>query len=899
MDTPTCASWVLDKSELPDTYSCYFYDKKAQQLLSQLTPGDSQMYLWMDRECWNCGIGNDITGASTTSWPTSTGTTLTNTPTLPPTALSNSCTKANPYLRPNPTYTPVCQGSPTALPSHLAVVTGIPAPVQPDYSLTSAYGKCAGVCAVTPGCKAFVLDVGDRFGYASDPTTTFTCYLYDMFAQDYTPYAPFSLYWTHKLWLDSTCFECNNGQDVSTTVSEPTITPPPVVRSIAAPRPGERTCEGVNNGLDTMCDYSGLPLPTGRPPLVVATGIPPPPNRRYDDDDQTSACAAVCADTVGCTAWALERTSDDWKCYVLGNLDPQKYYEEVEFLSEDDLDYDVIDKYLWNDARCYSCAPGSTTSSAPSTVATTTSDSSYTTDSSTIVTSTTDSGTTDTGTTATSTSFSVTSETTTGTITSAPPIPTRSAPALGDRNCQLTGDEQYTVCDASGLPPPATSVWRPIAVATGIPATTARYAEEQYKTCAAVCQDNPDCTAWQLRRAPAADWTCTLYGSGFDLMQYSNSLPDDWDYTEAGRLVWTDRTCYICDAVDSSSTTTTWSDSTTGWTTTTSGMDDMSWSPTTSSSATITSAPSAHTTSALPLGQRSCAEVPDAEAIFPSVLCSISGRPLPPTASVQPLLVATGLPSALQRYDDEQQVHDCASMCQDTLGCYSWAIDRDIWPARAESWTCYLYGLDFSLKTYWFSQFDRDAPEWDTVDRYLWSSRPCYACSDPVAVDNTSSTVTTTAEPSTTTTWSSSTGYDEATSTTSSATTSSNTVPPTPVCTRAAVPATDDGPACSVRGFRLQQSYSLHAYGGAGNNQTVESCAGFCWSLNQVQGGGTCGSSFWDSATRGCYIWTAGVWDALGEDAPAGRAYQRNVMDDAACWGCWGTPDDVLGAGRG
>jgi hypothetical protein len=408
-----CNSYSLDRTD-PSFWTCYLYSGFVMDYAANYNRAYSAID-WFGKGCYTCG------GSSTSSTPTTTSSSAT----VPSTTTSNAagtqaCTKRNPYI----TNTNArCQASPTVIPPAMASATGITVPVPPNYDLDGSYAQCARICANTPGCNGFILDVGN-WAFGSAPAS-FTCFFYQYTAQDSS--LGWSPYYSGKIWVDKSCYGC----ETPTSADGSMITTAP--RTISAPDVSDRGCTEFPHNLATACDASGIPLPTMRPALVVATGLPPGPFNWAQDAD--TACAAVCLDTAGCTAWAIDR--DDWTCYAYGNLDLMRYWEEVNF--QNNHNWEADNKYKWKDSRCFSCPALSSTASTSESSSTTTETSSSTTESSVTTTDSTSSSTTsETSSEPTSTTFSSTSSTSTSdtsTITSAP-VTTAAIP-LRQRTCEV------------------------------------------------------------------------------------------------------------------------------------------------------------------------------------------------------------------------------------------------------------------------------------------------------------------------------------------------------------------------------------------------------------------------------------------------------------------------------
>jgi hypothetical protein len=692
---PTCKSWVLDTgSNWPDSFACLFYDFRSQEWLAQAPYQYNHMYVWMDKSCWDCNSDSTVTSSTSTasssppttlsSTPSSTSNTITSTTisstatssplttgtsTTPASTFANSCTKSNAYLAVNPTFTPTCAKYVGDLPPPMAVLTNIS--VSDTWPPSNSYAECAGYCANTWGCKAFVLNFNGQFNsYPWIPPPSYTCHLFNLDGQHFKQQGgSFTGRFTGPVWLDMACYNCVNDWTTASAGYQPfTITTPPPAFTTSLPPAGSRTCDVLDDYGGKMCEYSGMLLPTGpRPLLAVATGLPVPA-RYYDSEEQVNECAALCQDTPGCSAWTIDRNPTGtygapWTCYIYGgSFSARLYADEYSFFRIRDTDSDDRgDYFMWNDAGCFSCLPGSTTTSS------------------------------------TVTSTSSTSQT--------------------------------------------------------------------------------------------------------------------------------------------------------------------------SSQATITGAP---TVTAPPLGQRTC--ILDDEQTTARSICSGSRPPLPPTATYQPILVATGMPPEPRWLQDEAQVQDCAGLCQDTPGCGSWVLDRGAsWsgqhqPATWENWTCMLYGEAFDLWNYWIYVVPWHSPDFNSTpsERYLWSDRDCYACNNLTA--STTSTTASTTSSSTTTT------------------SSTATPPPTP-CTRAPNPDLDRL-ACNLRGFAQPDiPYAREAPG-----HTPSTCAALCLSINQVFTSDSCTAWYLDATVGKCFMYDSlSVWDALGQTARVGASYRNNVMDDMGCWNCTGT----------
>jgi hypothetical protein len=472
--------------------------------------------------------------------------------------------------------------------------TGIPLSYKVGNDLEKAYRACAWECqksSLSYGCRSFALDTTRPDWIA--------CLLYSTTVQENAP-GPYDPAYSGIVWMANGCYTCGqNGPPYTTTTSSTssttsslwtttsstsstvttttsststssttsstsstrsstsssssttsptsTITPGPAMRTISATTLGARSCsEDPSVQRSKICDYSGLPLPTGtRAPILAATGVSAL-GQREDETPQYYQCAAICGDTPGCTAWALDRNAWgadrdlDWICYVFGvGFDLETWWSEIVYSDYDDWTYS--DRFEWSERECIVCEPAqanSTTSSSSTT-------------------STTSSSTTSSSTTASRTTSS------SSTITPGPSIPSISATPLGSRSCVGHEEVESTkACYYSGLPMP-TGTRAPILAATGVPSTDFRQdATAQYYQCAAICGDTPGCTAWMLDRdgwAPAGgrNWTCYVMGAAFDLITWLDEV-DASDYSgwyETSKYQWMDRDCISCEPAQTNSTT--------------------------------------------------------------------------------------------------------------------------------------------------------------------------------------------------------------------------------------------------------------------------------------------------------------------------------------------------------
>lgn len=666
---PGCNAWALDRgvgvypnSQL-DSWTCYFYSGSvssyAVSYMSQYTA-----VVWFGNGCYDCNPQDlAVVAPSSSSTPSSSLPQTSSiqsseiaTASSTPTSSSPLITSAAVLTTSAPAYAPVCtnavgsgcvlSGAPVATSGLIAVATGIPAtPVSSNEGFEKQYTICARVCNQVDGCTSFALDRG------SWPTdlSPWTCYFYTGGVREYA--VSYNSQYAAVVWFANNCYQClpelasttssvvapestsfRSISSLSQSSSFPmTITTAPLTTSApayallsAAPYTSGVCSTKSVPGNQEPCAISGWPTPTSASGLLaIATGVAPVPAGVYNFAQPFEVCAGICADTVGCTLWALDRgdwPSDmlDWSC-LLYDFDGRNYLLNTSPGS-------AYSKYAWSSDICYNCTLNEPVASSSTLVVT-----------SNVATS---------SVTATSVPNTTPPPTMTVTTFSAPPLVT---------SCNKpTAAQWYTNgCTISGVPTATSGL---VAVATGIvPPVTGNYNFEiWYQQCASICAGIDGCTGYALDRGnwptDTSAWTCYFYG--FDVASYLHGQTSSADYRS---VVWMNELCFDCPVPGP-------------WFPPSSSSTSPALSQSTSTSST-TSAPAASTTAAA-----ACTRAPSPDS---SLSCDTRGFKEPESPLESLYVIAQADCAAYCSQLREANTESCASYMWDpsTSLCAIWDVD--------------------------------------------------------------------------------------------------------------------------------------------------------------------------------------------------------------------------------
>ena len=673
---PDCNAWALDRgvgvypSSQLDSWTCYFYSGSvstyAVSYMSQY-----MAVVWFGNGCYDCNPQDlAIAAPSSSSPPTSSvpQTSSLQTSSIPST--SSTMTSSSPvitsaavFTTSAPAYAPLCtnavgdgcvlSGAPVATSGLLAVATGIPAtPVGSNEGFEKQYTICARVCNEVEGCTSFALDRGSWPTVLDD----WSCYFYTGGVREYA--VSYNSQYAAVVWFAHNCYQClpesvsttsavvapdststgsitslpqssSNSVPITITTAPTTTSAPAYAILSAAPyTSGVCTTKSVP-GNQEPCAISGWPTPTSASGLLaIATGIAPVASGVYNFAQPFEVCAGICAGTVECTLWAVDRGNwpsdmSDWSC-LLYDFDGRNYLLNTSPGS-------AYSRYAWSSDICYNCTLSEPVAS-PSTAETTPG-----------------------FTTAPLTTSSLPMTTPTPTST----VPTISAPPLVTTCNKPTAAQWYTnSCTISGVPTATSGL---VAVATGIvPPVTGNYNfEVWYQQCASICAGIDGCTSYALDRGnwptDTSDWTCYFYG--FDIASYLHGQTYSTDYRS---VVWMNELCFDCPFPGP------WYP-TSSVTASSAGPQSTSISPTTSTPATSTTAAAATCTRAAS---------PDS-----SLSCDIRGFKEPDSPVQSLFIIAQADCAAYCSQLREAGTESCASYMWDpsTSLCAVW--DVDAWTA--------------------------------------------------------------------------------------------------------------------------------------------------------------------------------------------------------------------------
>lgn len=277
IDTAGCTSFVLDRTEQPDTndWNCYLYGVDADDYLRSADSAQQfDPLLWYDRNCFKC-LPRTPTPSMATSTPSSMTAPITASSSSVPTSTTPTTVSAPLTIAPAvatipaPTYgyPYTCgympqnhgpcsiSGFPAAPTGLVAVATGVH--VSPDsnyFTPDKEPMSCEIACINTPGCTSFVLDRTDRAD-----TVDWQCLLYGIDADAYVRSADMNGQYDPLLWYDKSCFQCFSVAPTPST-STPITTSVPTT-STANPNTTPTCTRAANPEPSLICNIRGFAAP--------------------------------------------------------------------------------------------------------------------------------------------------------------------------------------------------------------------------------------------------------------------------------------------------------------------------------------------------------------------------------------------------------------------------------------------------------------------------------------------------------------------------------------------------------------------------------------------------------------------------------------------------------------